>query len=85
MLTGMARRLAIGVAWWLAAAYVFQMAALMYGFPAGIAPLVGLTVAVVAAAAAPRSARRPADLRRIYQPKPAAIDLEAEAVLLNGR
>ena len=66
----MVRKIAIGAAWWLAAAYAFQLGAFMYGLPAGIGLIAAIPVAVLVAATRPRLVRRPADLRRIYQPKP---------------
>ena len=66
----MTRKIAIGVAWWLAAAYAFQFGAFMYGLPAGLAPLAALPIAIAIAVTRPAPRRRPADLRRIYQPRP---------------
>lgn len=62
------RKLAIGVAWWLAAAYAFQFAAVMYAFPSGFAALAAIPVAILVATTRPRRATRPADRRRIYRP-----------------
>lgn len=78
------RRLAIGVAWWLAAAYAFQFAAVMYAFPSGFAALAAIPVAVLVAATRPRRITRPADLRRIYQPRETEA-LAGEPSVLSGR
>ena len=64
----MARRIAIGVAWWLAAAYAFQFGAFMYGFPPAAGLLAAIPLAVLIAATRPSPNRRPADLRRIHRP-----------------
>ncbi|HET9852407.1 MAG TPA: hypothetical protein VFP56_07870 [Candidatus Limnocylindrales bacterium] len=63
------RRIAIGAAWWLAAAYAFQFASVMYAFPSGLAALAAIPVAVLVATTRPRRVTRPADRRRIYQPR----------------
>lgn len=81
----MARRIAIGAAWWLAAAYAFQFGAFMYGLPAGLAPIAALPIAVAIAATRPARRGRPADLRRIYQPKPEAGMASGETATVIGR
>ena len=80
----MPRRIAIGFAWWLAAAYVFQFAAHMYGFPTVAASLAAIPIAVAIAATLPARSRRPADLRRIYRlPDTDAIPADAQVVTSN--
>ena len=78
----MARRIAIGAAWWLATAYAFQFGAFMYGFPAAAGLLAAIPVAVLVAATRPSPNRRPLDLRRIYQPKAEAGAPGAEPAIL---
>jgi hypothetical protein len=80
----MGRRVAIGVAWWLATAYAFQFAAVLYGFMPGLAPILALPVAFAIVMTRPRPARRPADLRRIYQPRETEA-LAGEPSVLSGR
>ena len=77
----MARRIAIGAAWWLAAAYAFQLGAFMYGLPAGVGALAAIPVALLVAATLPQTKRRSADRRRIYQPKPEAAPSGEPAIL----
>ena len=81
----MARRIAIGAAWWLAATYAFQFGAFMYGLPAGLAPLAALPLAIAIAATRPARRSRPADLRRIYQPKADSPTVGAEPSVVIGR
>jgi hypothetical protein len=66
----MARRIVIGLAWWLAVAYAFQMGTLIYGFPSGVGPIAAIPVALLIAIALPRRVGRPVDRRRIYEPRP---------------
>lgn len=79
----MARRIAIGAAWWLAAAYAFQVGAFIYNLPPGVAQIAALPIAALAISVTrPRRVNRPADLRRIYQPKPDAPGPDAEPAIL---
>ena len=78
----MGRKIAIGIAWWLAAAYVLQFAAHMYGFPTSAASLAAIPIALAVAATRPARVRRPADLRRIYRlPENDAIPAEPQVVI----
>jgi hypothetical protein len=80
----MGRSIAIGFAWWLAAAYGLQFGAAMYGFAPGLAPVLALPIAIAVAMTRTRAVRRPADLRRIYQPRE-ADGMAGEPSLLTGR
>ena len=77
--SGVAKRMAIGVAWWLAASYAFEFGAFMYGFPTGLGSIAAVSLAVLIAGTRPQPRRRPADLRRIYQPQtePGVVGVEA--------
>ena len=80
----MTRKIVIGVAWWLTTAYAFQFAGMMYGFPGGIGVLAAIPIAYAIAATRPQRVRRPADLRRIYQPRETEA-VAGEPSVLSGR
>ena len=81
----MGRRIAIGVAWWLPLAYAFQVGVYYLGLPMGLGLIVAIPAAALIAAAVPQRARRPADNRRIYQPKAETPVTGAERSILTGR
>ena len=81
----MGKRIAIGVAWWLAVAYAFQFGAVMYGFSPAVGPLAALAVAVLVAGLSRRPVGRPKDLRRLYRPRRDAVGIGVDAPEPLGR